>query len=46
MIERHDDGFTVTDLGRLLIRVIAMRFDFYLKEKAADDGEGRYSKAI
>ena len=44
LIERHDTGFTVTDLGRLLIRVIAMRFDFYLKAKTV--GEGLYSKAI
>jgi len=37
------NGITVTDVGRLLIRVIAMRFDAYVKAK---EGEGRYSKVI
>jgi len=36
-------GITVTGVGRLLIRVIAMRFDAYLKVK---ESEGRYSKVI
>ncbi len=37
------NGITVTDVGRLLIRVIAMRFDAYMKAK---ESEGRYSKVI
>ncbi len=43
LLEKTPDGFTVTDVGRLLIRVIAMRFDAYLKAK---ESEGRYSKVI
>lgn len=36
------DGITVTQLGRLFIRVIAMRFDAYLPEMS----ERRFSKTI
>jgi oxygen-independent coproporphyrinogen-3 oxidase len=43
LIERTDAGIAVTDAGRLLIRVIAMRFDAYL---AAQKTEKRFSKAI
>ena len=42
LIERDDCGLRVTDLGRLLIRNIAVRFDAYFG-KATD---GRFSKAI
>jgi len=42
LIEHHQDGFSVTDLGRLLIRNIAMRFDAYQKTRA----EGRFSRTI
>lgn len=31
LIHRTESGFEVTDLGRLLVRVIAMRFDTYLQ---------------
>jgi oxygen-independent coproporphyrinogen-3 oxidase len=30
LLERRADGLTVTEVGRLLIRIIAMRFDRYL----------------
>ena len=36
------DGFAVTDLGRLLIRNIAMRFDAYNKSRT----EGKFSRTI
>jgi oxygen-independent coproporphyrinogen-3 oxidase len=42
LLQRHADGLTVTDVGRLLIRNIAMRFDAYL----AQDKERRYSRTI
>ena len=32
LLERSETGFSVTDLGRLLVRIIAMRFDAYLKK--------------
>ena len=31
LVEGQSGGLRVTDLGRLLIRIIAMRFDAYLK---------------
>lgn len=42
LLFKHGDGITVTDLGRLLIRVIAMKFDAYL----AKGREGKFSKVI
>ena len=42
LIERGLDGFAVTDLGRLLIRNIAMRFDAYNKSRT----EGKFSRTI
>lgn len=42
LLRRNDGGFTVTDLGRLLIRNIAMRFDAYLSQEK----ERRYSRTI
>ena len=41
LIEQRTNGFAVTPLGRLLVRVIAMRFDRYLNA-----GKGTYSKVI
>ena len=43
LIATTPEGFEVTEVGRLLIRVIAMRFDPYLQGK---ESEGRYSKVI
>ena len=34
LVERTDARLTVTDLGRLLVRIIAMRFDAYLPKPA------------
>ncbi len=42
LIQKNQHGFSVTDLGRLLIRNIAMRFDAYQKTPA----EGRFSRTI
>jgi oxygen-independent coproporphyrinogen-3 oxidase len=42
LIERTPDGFSVTEVGRLLIRNIAMRFDVYLPAEK----ERRFSKTI
>jgi oxygen-independent coproporphyrinogen III oxidase len=42
LLTRQAEGLTVTDVGRLLIRNIAMRFDAYL----AQEKEKRYSKTI
>jgi oxygen-independent coproporphyrinogen III oxidase len=42
LIERHQGGLTVTDVGRLFIRNLAMRFDAYL----AQEKEKRYSKTV
>ena len=42
LIERSETGLKVTDLGRLLIRNIAMRFDAYAGERK----EARFSKTI
>jgi oxygen-independent coproporphyrinogen-3 oxidase len=41
LIEKHEDGFTTTPFGRLLVRVIAMKFDRYLTS-----GRATYSKVI
>ena len=43
LIIKSPEGIEVTEVGRLLIRVIAMRFDAYLQAK---ESEGRYSKVI
>ena len=42
LLVRHDDKLLVTDLGRLVVRNIAMRFDAYQKVAA----EQRFSKTI
>jgi len=42
LLQRTAQGLTVTDLGRLLVRNIAMRFDAYL----AQEKEQRYSRTI
>ena len=42
LLRMTDGGFEVLDLGRLFIRIIAMRFDAYL----IAGEKGRYSKAI
>ncbi len=42
LLHRSPQGFTVTDLGRLLVRNIAMRFDASL----AQEKERRYSRTI
>lgn len=42
LIEKSASGLVVTELGRLLIRNIAMRFDAYQSERK----EGRFSKTI
>jgi len=42
LVEKTSAGLKVTDLGRLLIRNIAMRFDAYLP----GEKEGRFSKTI
>ena len=42
LIHKSATGLTVTELGRLLIRNIAMRFDGYQNERK----EGRFSKTI
>ena len=42
LIEKTAEGFTVTEVGRLLIRNIAMRFDAYLPAEK----ERRFSKTI
>ncbi len=41
LVARSDDGFVVTGVGALLIRVVAMRFDAYL-----DKGPRRFSKTV
>jgi oxygen-independent coproporphyrinogen-3 oxidase len=41
LIERDPDGFTLTPLGRLLMRNVAMRFDAHLAEL-----ENRHAKTI
>jgi len=42
VVERQSGKLVVTELGRLFIRIIAMRFDEYL----ITGNEGRFSKAI
>jgi oxygen-independent coproporphyrinogen-3 oxidase len=42
LLEHSTTGLTVTDLGRLFIRNIAMRFDAHL----AKETERRYSRTV
>jgi len=42
LIEKNSGGFSVTEVGRLLVRNIAMRFDAYLP----GEKERRFSKTI
>lgn len=42
LIQHHENGFTVTERGRLFIRNLAMCFDAYLEPAA----EGRYSRTV
>lgn len=42
LVQRTEEGIEITDLGRLLVRNIAMRFDAYLPRSA----EPRFSKTI
>jgi oxygen-independent coproporphyrinogen-3 oxidase len=42
LLVRHPHGLEVTNLGRLLIRNIAMRFDAHL----AQEKERRYSRTV
>lgn len=42
LLHRTPAGLTVTDLGRLLIRNLAMRFDAYLPKETA----ARFSRTI
>jgi len=42
LVVRDSGGLQVTDLGRLLIRNVAMRFDAHLKQES----ERRYSKTV
>ena len=42
LLEKTAKGVTVTDLGRLLVRNIAMRFDGYADSRR----ENRFSKTI
>jgi oxygen-independent coproporphyrinogen-3 oxidase len=43
LLQREADGLRVTPLGRLFIRIIAMRFDAYLQ---SDQRKGRYSQTV
>jgi len=43
LLEREKDGLRVTPLGRLFIRIIAMRFDAYLQ---TEQRKGRYSQTV
>ncbi|MBX3748368.1 MAG: oxygen-independent coproporphyrinogen III oxidase [Verrucomicrobiae bacterium] len=42
LLHVRGDGFSLTDLGRLLVRIIAMRFDAHLPQTS----ERRFSRAI
>jgi oxygen-independent coproporphyrinogen-3 oxidase len=41
LLHRTSEGFVVTGVGALLIRIIAMRFDAYLEK-----GPRRFSKTV
>ncbi|MEI6890955.1 MAG: oxygen-independent coproporphyrinogen III oxidase [Pontiella sp.] len=43
LLQREENGLHVTQLGRLFIRIIAMRFDAYLQ---AEIRKGRYSQTV
>jgi len=43
LVRREPNGLHVTPLGRLFIRIIAMRFDAYLQN---DQRKGRYSQTV
>jgi len=43
LLQREAEGLRVTPLGRLFIRIIAMRFDAYLQ---AEVRKGRYSQTV
>ncbi|MDF7826410.1 oxygen-independent coproporphyrinogen III oxidase [Pontiellaceae bacterium B12227] len=43
LLQREEAGLRVTPLGRLFIRIIAMRFDAYLQ---AENRKGRYSQTV
>jgi oxygen-independent coproporphyrinogen-3 oxidase len=43
LVRREKKGLRVTPLGRLFIRIVAMRFDAYLQNK---ERRGRYSQTL
>ncbi len=43
LLQREEAGLRVTPLGRLFIRIIAMRFDAYIQN---DQRKGRYSQTV
>jgi len=43
LLEMNDDGFKVKDMGRLLIRNIAMNFDGYIERK---EDKAKYSRTV
>ncbi|RKX37602.1 MAG: oxygen-independent coproporphyrinogen III oxidase [Verrucomicrobia bacterium] len=43
LVRREPGGLHVTPLGRLFIRIVAMRFDAYLQ---SDQRQGRYSQTV
>lgn len=43
LIVMNDDGFKVKDMGRLLIRNIAMNFDGYIERK---EDKAKYSRTV
>ncbi len=43
LVRRESGGLHVTPLGRLFIRIVAMRFDAYLQN---DQRQGRYSQTV
>lgn len=43
LVQRESGGFHVTPLGRLFVRIVAMRFDAYLQSERR---EGRYSRTV
>lgn len=43
LLQREEKGLRVTPLGRLFVRIIAMRFDAYLQ---AEQRKGRYSQTV
>jgi len=43
LLSMNNDGLTVTDMGRLLIRNIAINFDGYMERK---QDNGRYSRTV